>query len=98
MMSFLAKIFGTKHERDVKKILPFVEEINSIYEGLASLSDDALRAKTDEFRKRLADGETVDDLMTEAFAVVKEACRRNVGTAWEVVGIPTTWDMVHFDV
>ena len=97
-MSFLTKIFGTKHERDAKKIQPFVDEINAFFEQLQPLSDDALRAKTDEFRKRLADGETVDDLMTEAFAVVKEACRRNVGTSWDVVGIPTTWDMVHFDV
>ncbi len=97
-MSLLTKIFGTKHERDVKKMWPFVEEIIAFFDELKALSDDELRAKTDEFKKRLADGETVDDLMTEAFAVVKEACRRLVGTTWDVVGIPTTWDMVHFDV
>jgi len=97
-MNLITKIFGTKHERDVKKMWPFVEEINAHFEELESLSDDALRARTDEFKKRLADGETVDDIMAEAFAVVKEACRRNVGTIWDVVGIPTTWDMVHFDV
>ena len=98
MLKFIAKVFGTKHERDAKKAQPLVDEINAFFEELKPLSDEALRAKTDEFRKRLADGETLDDIMTEAFAVVKEACRRNVGNSWEVVGIPTKWDMVHFDV
>jgi preprotein translocase subunit SecA len=98
MMNVITKIFGTKHEREEKRLAPFVEATNEVYTSLESLSDDELRAKTDEFRKRLADGETPDDLMVEAFAVVKEACRRHVGTSWSVVGQETEWDMVHFDV
>jgi preprotein translocase subunit SecA len=96
-MGILEKIFGTKHERDIKKMLPFVEEINEHFEPLASLSEDELVGKTAEFRKRLAEGETLDDLMPEAFAVVKEACRRHVGKRWDVVGIDTEWNMVPFD-
>ncbi|MBI5266651.1 MAG: preprotein translocase subunit SecA, partial [candidate division Zixibacteria bacterium] len=98
MRKLIEKIFGTKYERDQKKLWPLVEEINVHFAGLANLSDELLRAKTDEFKKRLADGETVDDLMTEAFAVVKEACRRHVGQTWDVVGLPVSWNMVHFDV
>ncbi|MFZ1685334.1 MAG: preprotein translocase subunit SecA [Candidatus Zixiibacteriota bacterium] len=97
-MNFLTKLFGTKHERDAKKIQPLVDEINEFYSGLSSLSDEQLIAKTAEFRKRLTDGETLDDILTEAFAVVKDACRRHVGKTWEVVGVPTTWEMVPFDV
>ncbi|MEW6051642.1 MAG: preprotein translocase subunit SecA [Candidatus Zixiibacteriota bacterium] len=98
MKNFITKIFGTKHERDVKKQLPAVAAINESYETLHDLTEEQFRAKTDEFKKRLADGETVADLMTEAFAVVKEACRRQVGQTWNVVDIPTQWNMVHFDV
>ena len=98
MKNFITKIFGTKHDRDAKKMLPVVEEINEHFEKLHDLSDEQLRAKTDEFRGRLAEGETVDDIMTEAFAVVKEACRRHVGKTWDVAGVPTEWNMVHFDV
>ncbi|MEA2030935.1 MAG: preprotein translocase subunit SecA [candidate division Zixibacteria bacterium] len=98
MLNFITKIFGTKHERDVKKIAPFVHEINEHFDTLHSLSDEQLVGKTEEFRKRLADGETLDDIMCEAFAVVKEVCRRNVGKTWDVCDLPTKWDMVHFDV
>ena len=98
MANFITKIFGTKHDRDVKRMMPLVDEINQIYETLQSLSDEELRGKTDEFRKRLQNGETTDDIMTEAFAVVKEAARRHVGQTWDAVGQPVEWDMVHFDV
>ncbi|MBU8933360.1 MAG: preprotein translocase subunit SecA [candidate division Zixibacteria bacterium] len=98
MMNLITKIFGTKHDRDVKKLAPFVDEINGHFETLNSLSDEQLVAKTDEFRKRVAEGETLDDLMGEAFAVVKEACRRNLGQTWDVCDMPTEWNMVHFDV
>ena len=98
MLSWITRLTGTKHERDIKKMWPLVGEINAQFEGLAALSDDALKAKTQEFRARLSEGETVDDLLPEAFAVVKETCRRLCGTSWDVVGIPVTWDMVPFDV
>ena len=98
MFKFITKIFGTKHERDVKKISPIVEQINEIYENLKDLSDDELRAKTDEFRERLTQEETLDDILPEAFAVVKDACRRLLGTSWDVAGIKTEWNMVPYDV
>ena len=99
MLSAIFKaIFGTKSQRDVKKMLPVVARINAIEEDLQKLSDEELKAKTGEFRDRLANGETLDDIMCEAFAVVKNACRRLVGTEFEVCGQPVTWNMIPFDV
>jgi len=72
-------VFGTKHERDAKRMRPVVAEINALEPSLQALSDAALRARTDEFRKRVSDGEPVDDLLVEAFAVCREAARRTVG-------------------
>ena len=96
--TLLTKVFGSKHEREAKRLGPLVEEINRVAATYAALSDEELRGKTDEFRARLAEGETLDDLLPEAFAVVKEACRRLVGRTWAVVGVETRWDMVPFDV
>jgi len=93
----LTRVFGSKHERDIKTLTPIIEEINKIYEGLSSLSEDELKAKTPEFRQRLEDGETLDDILPEAYAVVKEACRRMVGQSWIVMGHETEWNMVPFD-
>ncbi|MFN0150421.1 MAG: preprotein translocase subunit SecA, partial [bacterium] len=97
-MKILEKIFGTKSQRDVKRATPSVDEINRIFAELRDLSDEALAAKTVEFRARLAAGETEDDIREEAFAVVKESCRRHVGKSWDVCGIPVPWNMVPFDV
>ena len=71
-------IFGTKHERDVKRMRPVVAQIAALEPGLQALSDEALRARTTELRQRLADGAEVDDLLPEAFAAVREAARRTV--------------------
>jgi len=98
MKNVIEKIFGTKHERDAKKMQPLVTEINEYFEKLKSLSDEELQTKTDEFKNRLAAGETLDDIMTEAFAVVKETCRRHLGQTWNVCDLPTEWNMVPFDV
>ncbi len=98
MPNFITKIFGTKHDRDLKKFHPIVDEIIGCSEKLSSLSENELKAKTDEFRKRLGKGETLNDLLPEAFAVVKEACGRLMGTIWDVVGIETEWNMVPYDV
>ena len=81
----LAKIFGTKTEREVKRMLPTVTAINALEPELRELSDIDLAAKTIEFRERLAQGATLDDLLVEAFAVVREAGRRFL-------------NMRHFDV
>jgi len=94
----LTKVFGSRQERDLKKYWPRVGEINEAFEALSGLSDDQLRAKTAEFRERLAGGATVDDLLIEAFAVVKETCRRLCGRSWSVAGQPVGWEMVPFDV
>ena len=83
--ALLRMVFGTKHERDVKRMQPVVAEINALEPGLTVLDDAALRAKTDELRKRLAGDDEVDDVLVEAFAVCREAGRR-------------TLNMRHFDV
>jgi len=83
--TLLRKVFGTKHERDVKRLQPNVVAINALEPHLKTLDDAALRAKTAEFRKRLEDGADVDDVLAEAFAVCREAARRALG-------------MRHFDV
>ncbi|HYR45931.1 MAG TPA: DEAD/DEAH box helicase, partial [Thermoanaerobaculia bacterium] len=89
----LTKIFGTQHERDIKKLLPRVERINALEASIKALSDEALRAKTDEFRARLAAalegvsedeikqarGRALDGMLEEAFAVVREASVRATG-------------------
>ncbi len=75
----LKKVFGTKHDREMKKIRPVVDKINSFEAEMKALSDDALKAKTPYFRERLAKGETLDDLLPEAFAVCREASHRVLG-------------------
>ena len=77
--AILRKIFGTKHERDVKRMMPAVEATNALEPSVQALGDAELRAKTDEFRKRLEAGESVDALLPEAFAVARDAARRTVG-------------------
>src|SRR5437016_1597972 len=76
--AILRKIFGTKHERDVKRMMPTVEATNALEPSVQALGDAELRAKTDEFRKRLEAGESVDALLPEAFAVARDAARRTV--------------------
>ncbi len=94
----LKKIFGSKTERDMKRVQPLVDRINAFEVEYQSLSEDQLKAKTTEFQKRLAGGESLDDLMCEAFATVKNACRRLCGTCAFVSGHDLAWDMVPFDV
>ncbi|HEV8580757.1 MAG TPA: preprotein translocase subunit SecA [Thermoanaerobaculia bacterium] len=76
--TILTKIFGSAHEREVKKMLPIVAAINEMEPQIKSLSDAELRAKTVEFRSRLAAGETLDDILVPAFAVAREAAWRSV--------------------
>lgn len=141
MFNFIKKIFPSKHEKDVKELLPIVEEINEFYESYKNLSDDELRAKTAEFkdiikkntqeyedklvelrskltndithdeRKEIYDeleetekalDETIEDTLNEilpqAFAVVKDTCRRLCGKEWLAAGQRVQWEMIPFDV
>src|SRR3989339_1263879 len=84
-MSFLTKIFGDPNAKVIKEIQPIVDKINSLESDLKALSDEALKAKTAEFKDRLSKGETLNDILPESFAVVREASRRATG-------------MRHFDV
>ncbi|MBP5528956.1 MAG: preprotein translocase subunit SecA [Lachnospiraceae bacterium] len=78
-MKITDKIFGTHSEREIKRINAKVDAIEALAPAMKALSDEELRAKTDEFKKRLANGETLDDLLVEAFAVVREAAVRAIG-------------------
>ena len=84
-MGFLNKIFSSYSEKEVKRVMPIVEKINSLEEGISKLSDEELKNKTVEFKKRLENGETLDDILPETFATVREASKRVLG-------------MRHFDV
>lgn len=137
----IKKVFGTKHEREAKKLLPIVAEINRHEESLAGLSDEEIRRKTELFRQKIKDStaeeaaayaelqsrvranedpnlaksliddlkaaekrlfeaerEVLDEILPEAFACVKQACRRLMGTTYTVCGREVTWDMIPYDV
>ncbi|MCU0411415.1 MAG: preprotein translocase subunit SecA [Bacteroidetes bacterium] len=141
MLTLLKRFFGSKSEKDVRSLSPLVEKVNAVFPQLAELSEDALRAKTEEFRAAIREHtkeieaeiaavreqlkertsfeahealyakidelnkeldaaieEALSEIMPEAFAVVKEACRRMVGQLWDVAGNKVKWDMVPFDV
>jgi preprotein translocase subunit SecA len=141
LKGLISKVFGTRHEREAKKLMPLVDEINAIAEDLKSLSDDEFRGQTEKFRSLLKERtaeleaqlvelrqtkrntedaaerealtreiqgiedelkaliqDILEELLPEAFATVKEACRRLVGTAITVTGQAMTWDMIPYDV
>lgn len=141
MFSFLRKIFPSKHEKDVKSILPLIGEINSYYEEYQKLTDDELKQKTQEFKELIKNNtqeledkivelqsklkeelthqqrvdiygeledldkelqevteDTLNEILTQAFAVVKDTCRRLVGKEWHAGGQRIIWDMIPFDV
>ena len=81
-MKIFQKIFGSYSDRELKRIIPIVDKIEALDSKMQSLSDEELRAKTDEFKERLSKGETLDDILPEAFAVVREA-------SWRVYRIKT---------
>src|ERR1700712_369733 len=74
--TLLAKVVGTQNDRELKRLRPIVAQVNALEPAIQALSDAQLRGKTAEFRQRLANGDTLDDLLPEAFAVVREAGRR----------------------
>ena len=78
-MGIFDKIFGTHSERELKRIYPIVDKVESLRDSMMALSDEQLKAKTKEFKDRLANGETMDDILPEAYATVREAARRVLG-------------------
>ncbi len=78
-MGLITKLFGTHSERELKRIYPIVDQVEALRDSMMALSDEELRAKTKEFKERLTKGETLDDLMVEAYATVREAARRVLG-------------------
>ena len=78
-MGLINKIFGTRSQREVKALTPIVDKIEALSDEYKALSDQQLRAKTDEFKARLAKGETLDDILPEAFATCREAADRVLG-------------------
>ena len=79
MNNLFEKIFGSYSERELKRIMPIVAKIEALEDSMKGLSDSQLKAKTSEFKERLSKGETADDILPEAFAVVREASRRVLG-------------------
>ena len=79
-MKIIEKIFGTHSQRELKRIAPLVAKIEELRPQMQALSDEELRGKTAEFRKRLAEGATLDDLLVEAYATVREATARELKT------------------
>ncbi len=100
LRTLLNKLLGDQNEKALKKIYPIVEQIKKAEENLAEKVKDekSVLAKTNEFKERLQKGETVDQILPEAFALVKIACQNLLGKKWDVRGHETTWDMVPFDV
>jgi len=98
MLGFLKKIFGTQQDRLLKKFRKVVMEINREEQKLQSLSESELKGKTAELKARFQKGESLDDLLVEGYAVVKNACRRMCGVPVHVSGYDQLWDMVPYDV
>ena len=78
-MNIIDKLFGTHSERELKLIMPTIDKIEALRPTMQALSDEQLRDKTKEYKQRLAEGETLDDLLPEAFATVREAAKRVLG-------------------
>ena len=98
MFGFLKKIFGTAQSRILKRYSKTVREIVAIEKELQTLSADELKAKTDEFKERYRKGESLDSILPEAYAVVKNACRRLCGSDVHICGYEQKWDMIPYDV
>jgi len=97
---FVKKVLGSKNQREVKRLWPTVEKINRIEAEYQGLRDEDIVAKTAEFKERIAKGETLDNLLPEAFAAVKNACRRMTDRKHKslVRGQEVAWEMIPFDV
>ncbi|MBT4056135.1 preprotein translocase subunit SecA [Candidatus Peregrinibacteria bacterium] len=100
MLKVINKMLGDRNQKVLKKLHPIVDQVNKVaerYQEEIKTHEDVLK-KTEEFKKRIQDGESLDDLLPEAFALVKTACRHLVGEKWEVRENETEWNMVPYDV
>jgi len=91
-------ITGNYNQKQIDKLLPIVNKTNVVFEEYEALSDDQIKAKTKEFKDRITKGETLDSILPEAFATVKQACKRMLGQEIEVKGTQMTRDMVPYNV
>ena len=98
MFGLLKKIIGTAQGRQLKKYFKIVQLINEIEKSYQSLSENEVIDKTEEFKKRYKNGESLDLILPEAYAVVKNICRRLMGTDIHVSGYDQKWDMTPYDV
>ncbi len=100
MFKLISSIFGDPNQKEINKLLPNVTKINVLEEEYSKtlLTDEDFPKKTAELKARVANGETLDEILPEAFALVKSACRRLCGRSWDVRGNPVEWNMVPFDV
>ncbi|MDP6339326.1 MAG: preprotein translocase subunit SecA [Candidatus Marinimicrobia bacterium] len=125
LQNVIKKVFGTRSNREMKQLIPLVDQINQLAENLVSRSDEDLRARTEELKASVvvaresaekkaaneisdkdeankfiltAEHEKLEEILPEAFAMVKETCRRMCGTSWKVVGRELDWEMVPYDV
>ena len=99
MLDWIMNFIGWDYnQKQIDAILPIVKQINYHYAEYDSLSDDEIKAKTEEFKARIEKGESLDDILPEAFAVVKQACKRLVWTTVKVKGQDLNWNMIPYDV
>ena len=98
LRKLLTKLIGDPNAREVQRLQPLVAQINSLEEEYQQLSNEELKNKTGEFRERVKRGESLEDILPEAFAVVKNACRRLMGVKWSIRGNEAAWEMIPYDV
>lgn len=95
---FTNLIAGDYNKKQLDKITPLIAEITQRYEKFETLTDEEVKEKTEEFKSRYQQGETLDQLLPEAFAIVKQACKRIMGQEFEVKGEKQVWNMIPYDV
>ena len=98
LTKLIGKFIGDPNAKEIERLRTKLPEINKLEEEYQALSDEELKNKTQEFKDRIKKGETTDDIMSEAFAVVKNACRRMMGQKFMIGKQEQTWDMIPYDV
>ncbi|MCB0278894.1 MAG: preprotein translocase subunit SecA [Calditrichaeota bacterium] len=98
LAKIVRKIYGSRHDRTVRKMYPLVKRIKELADSYQTLPEEEFLSHTDQFKKRIADGATLNEILPEAYATVKEAARRLMDTEFTVQGNRMIWDMIHYDV